>query len=150
MFETLWTTYNYGCKIKRFRHFKITYWSLQKKLLVITTSIHSLWSFFFARTYPSLALTDPQKTVCRNCKYIQFCWHQRIPLVTSPWKSRDIFCYLDLISNSNLAALLSFRLYIRDHLRFFDPVGHQTINVSIGNKYFFTENSLERFGWRYF
>ena len=28
---------------------------------------------------------------------------------------------------------------VRDSPRFFDQVGHQTTNVSIGNKYFFTK-----------
>ena len=28
-------------------------------------------------------------------------------------------------------------LFIRDRPRFFDQVGHQTTNASIGNKYFF-------------
>jgi hypothetical protein len=28
---------------------------------------------------------------------------------------------------------------IRDHPRFFDQVGHQTTNASIGNKHFFTK-----------
>ena len=65
----------------------------------------------FRTSLPLLWQTPKKLSVEIVRKYIQFCWHQRIPLVTSPWKSRDIFCYLDLISNSNLAALLSFRLY---------------------------------------
>ena len=30
-------------------------------------------------------------------------------------------------------------LYLRDRSRFFDQVGHQTTNTSIGNKHFFTK-----------
>ena len=36
---------------------------------------------------------------------------------------------------------------IRDRSRFFDQVGHQTTNASIGNKHFFTKysyNSIKR------
>ena len=34
--------------------------------------------------------------------------------------------------------IFSSKLYIRDRPRFFDQVGHQTNNASIGNKHFFT------------
>ena len=35
-------------------------------------------------------------------------------------------------------------LYIRDRPRFFDQVGHQTTNASIGNKHFSLNNDLVR------
>ena len=35
-------------------------------------------------------------------------------------------------------------LLIRDRPRFFDQVGHQTTNASIGNKHFFTNNDFVR------
>ena len=35
-------------------------------------------------------------------------------------------------------------LYIRDRPRFFDQVGHQTTNASIGNKYFSLNNVIPR------
>ena len=34
---------------------------------------------------------------------------------------------------------VSYTLHSRDRPRFFDQVGHQTINASIGNKDFFTK-----------
>ena len=36
-------------------------------------------------------------------------------------------------------AVISKNILARDHSRFFDQVGHQTTNTSIGNKHFFTK-----------
>ena len=38
-----------------------------------------------------------------------------------------------------LARMIGGKFETRDRPRFFDQVGHQTPNVSIGNKYFFTK-----------
>ena len=42
-------------------------------------------------------------------------------------------------SHTNQASKPRSPLSARDRPRFFDQVGHQTTNVSIGNKYFFTK-----------
>jgi hypothetical protein len=38
--------------------------------------------------------------------------------------------------------MIALGLPNRDRLRFFDKVGHQTTNASMGNKYFFTKNNV--------
>ena len=42
-------------------------------------------------------------------------------------------------SNSNVIPIYKKYIGTRDRPRFFDQVGHQTTNASIGNKYFFTK-----------
>ena len=41
--------------------------------------------------------------------------------------------------NLGVGPLLRNWLFIRVRPRFFDQVGHQTTNASVGNKYFFTK-----------
>ena len=47
-------------------------------------------------------------------------------------------CILDFVRNLRLK-IINYTLSLRVRPRFFDQVGHQTTNASIGNMYFFTK-----------
>ena len=62
--------------------------------------------------------------------------HPMLPLAwtTSTTKFHQEFCFQRLLDTFSVLCLC-----IRVRPRFFDQVGHETTNASIGNKYFFTK-----------
>ena len=44
-----------------------------------------------------------------------------------------------IILSSKFQESIQVYIHLRDHPKFFDQVGHQTTNASIGNKHFFTK-----------
>ena len=69
-------------------------------------------------------------------------WHTKRVLFASAYFDPKKYMYFEAEIYNSLSYvnfLFSAEAAIRVHPRFFDQVGHQITNASIGNKYFFTK-----------